>query len=419
MHLRQVLQNVSSNAIKYTPTGGTVQLGVRELEPSDGAVWFEFTCADNGIGMSESFQKHVFEPFAQEDASARTSYSGTGLGLSITKELVEQMKGSIRFESTQGMGTLFTIRLPFCVDTEAPVSQPPQPAPADIRGVRVLLVEDNALNMEIAQFLLETAGAMVTRAWNGREAVDAFAASEPGSFDVILMDVMMPVMDGLEASRTIRAMARPDAGTVPIFAMTANAFYDDIRRSREAGMNEHLTKPLEAQRCWPPLHGTAAEKTKNRSCRAARQERFCSIGGQAQAHVQRLIHPLLVGGGDLAGALPQAVFVQRADLFQQHHAVLGKAGVRRPDVDVGGQTRFVQPGCNGRCNDGGAVSVADLVLNDQHGPDAALLGADHRRQISIKNFSSVYLHGNSLPVAAQGCVPLCDAPGTACVLLSV
>lgn len=247
VHLRQVLQNVSSNAIKYTPTGGTVQLGVRELEPSDGAVWFEFTCADNGIGMSESFQKHVFEPFAQEDASARTSYSGTGLGLSITKELVEQMNGSIRFESTQGMDALFTIRLPFCVDTEAPVSQPPQPAPADIRGVRVLLVEDNALNMEIAQFLLETAGAVVTRAWNGREAVDAFAASEPGSFDVILMDVMMPVMDGLEASRTIRAMARPDAGTVPIFAMTANAFYDDIRRSREAGMNEHLTKPLEAQ----------------------------------------------------------------------------------------------------------------------------------------------------------------------------
>ena len=195
VHLRQVLQNVSSNAIKYTPTGGTVQLGVRELEPSDGAVWFEFTCADNGIGMSESFQKHVFEPFAQEDASARTSYSGTGLGLSITKELVE----------------------------------------------------DNALNMEIAQFLLETAGAVVTRAWNGREAVDAFAASEPGSFDVILMDVMMSVMDGLEASRTIRAMARPDAGAVPIFAMTANAFYDDIRRSREAGMNEHLTKPLEVQ----------------------------------------------------------------------------------------------------------------------------------------------------------------------------
>lgn len=161
VHLRQVLQNVSSNAIKYTPTGGTVQLGVRELEPSDGAVWFEFTCADNGIGMSESFQKHVFEPFAQEDASARTSYSGTGLGLSITKELVEQMNGSIRFESTQGMDALFTIRLPFCVDTEAPVSQPPQPAPADIRGVRVLLVEDNALNMEIAQFLLETAGAVV------------------------------------------------------------------------------------------------------------------------------------------------------------------------------------------------------------------------------------------------------------------
>ena len=209
--------------------------------------WFEFICADNGIGMSENFQKHAFEPFAQEDASARTAYSGTGLGLSITKELVEQMGGTIRFESTRGMGTLFTIRLPFRVDAQKPVPQPEQTEQADIRGTKVLLVEDNALNMEIAQFLLENAGAVVTKAWNGQEAVDAFAASEPGQYDVILMDVMMPVMDGLEAARTIRSMGRPDASSVPIFAMTANAFFDDVQRSRDAGMDEHLTKPLDAQ----------------------------------------------------------------------------------------------------------------------------------------------------------------------------
>ena len=143
------------------------------------------------------------------------------------------------------------------------------------------------------------------------------------------------------------------------------------------------------------------------------------IGIQPQADIQCLIDPFLVFRRDLPCALPQAVFVQRADLLQQHDAVLGEAGVRCPDIDMRGQAGFVQPGCNGRRDDGGAVAVADLVLHDEHRPDAALLGADHRRQISIKNFSSVYLHGNSLPVAAQGCVPLCDAPGTACVLLSV
>ena len=249
VHLRQVLQNIASNAVKYTPEGGTVVLHCRELAAENGVADLEFTCADTGIGMSEEFQARAFEPFAQEDANARTAYSGTGLGLAITHELVERMGGTITFKSARGKGTTFTICLPLRIDAAASAPRPEKAAaqPGSVQGARVLLVEDNDLNMEIAQFVLESNGAVVTQAWNGREAVDLFAASSPGSFDVILMDVMMPVMGGLEAARTIRAMQRPDAATVPIFAMTANAFQDDIRRSRAAGMNEHLTKPLDAK----------------------------------------------------------------------------------------------------------------------------------------------------------------------------
>ena len=248
VHLRQVLQNISGNAVKYTPAGGRVEFRIRQLSAENGVAHYEFICRDNGIGMSEEFQKHAFEPFAQEDASARTVYSGTGLGLAITKELVERMGGEIWFESTPGKGTTFYIRLPLRID-DTPVQPPcskPEPQPS-IAGTKVLLVEDNELNMEIAQFLLENEGATVTKAWNGQQAVDMFAASAPGQYDVILMDVMMPVMGGLDAARAIRAMERPDAGQIPILAMTANAFQDDVRLSREAGMNEHLTKPLNAQ----------------------------------------------------------------------------------------------------------------------------------------------------------------------------
>ena len=250
VHLRQVFQNVESNAVKYTPEGGSVTVAYREVECRDDTITLEFTCSDTGIGMSEEFQKKAFEPFAQEDTTARTVYSGTGLGLAITHELVEQMGGTVTFESHRGAGTAFTIRLPLRIDTAAEAPQPAekQAQPGSIQGTRVLLVEDNELNMEIAQFVLESAGAQVTKAWNGQEAVDAFAAAQNGSFDVILMDVMMPVMGGLEAARRIRAMKRPDAATVPIFAMTANAFQDDIERSRAAGMNEHLTKPLDTQK---------------------------------------------------------------------------------------------------------------------------------------------------------------------------
>ena len=250
LHLRQVLQNIESNAVKYTPEGGSVTVGCNEISMENGVVTLEFFCTDTGIGMSEEFQKRAFEPFAQENATARTAYLGTGLGLSITKELVEQMGGTIDFRSRQGKGTTFVIQLPLRIDTGTGSRSGAEELPTvsgSVQGTRVLLVEDNDLNMEIAQFLLENEGAKVTQAWNGREAVELFAASEPGAYDVILMDVMMPVMGGLEATRIIRGMKRPDAASVPIFAMTANAFQDDIQRSRAAGMNEHLTKPLDSK----------------------------------------------------------------------------------------------------------------------------------------------------------------------------
>lgn len=250
LHLRQVLQNIESNAVKYTPEGGSVTVGCNETAAENGIATLEFFCTDTGIGMSEEFQKHAFEPFAQENATARTAYLGTGLGLVITKELVEQMGGTIGFRSRQGKGTTFVIQLPLRIDTAAvskAAAEEQQAASGSVQGMNVLLAEDNDLNMEIAQFLLESEGAKVTQAWNGREAVELFAASEPGTYDVILMDVMMPVMGGLEATRIIRGMKRPDAASVPIFAMTANAFQDDIQRSRAAGMNEHLTKPLDSR----------------------------------------------------------------------------------------------------------------------------------------------------------------------------
>ena len=199
--------------------------------------------------MSEEFQKHAFEPFAQENESARTSYAGTGLGLPITKELVEQMGGSISFTSVRGKGTEFHITIPFEIDTEECADEPllEQPDASEmVNGVKILIVEDNDLNMEIVEFILRNHGTDIVKAWNGREGVDIFASSSVGEFDMILMDVMMPVMNGINAARAIRALSRADAATVPIIAMTANAFTDDREASAKAGMNEHLAKPLDA-----------------------------------------------------------------------------------------------------------------------------------------------------------------------------
>ena len=204
--------------------------------------------------MSEEFvKKELFKPFTQEKTDeARTEYKGTGLGMAIVKELVEKMGGTIQAESVLGKGSTFTVVIPFEIDKmqeqHVPFKASEQIQAEDLKGTRILLVEDNELNMEIAEFMLEDSGAVVLKAWNGKEAIEIFEKSEPGEINMIMMDIMMPVMGGLEATRKIRTLNRPDAATIPIVAMTANAFSDDVRRSREAGMNEHLSKPLEMEK---------------------------------------------------------------------------------------------------------------------------------------------------------------------------
>ena len=249
LHLKRLLMNILSNAIKYNKDNGSIDLTCREVRSDGKTAWIEFICADTGIGMSEEFQKHLYEPFTQEHSDARTSYNGTGLGMAITKSLVEKMGGTIECRSKLGEGTTYCITIPFVIDSSAAprVEETAALPAATPEGMHVLLAEDNELNIEIAVFVLENAGVTVTKAVNGQDALDQFAASAPGTFDAIIMDVMMPVMDGYQATRAIRQLNRPDAGSIPILAMTANAFVEDRRRAYEAGMNEHLTKPLEPE----------------------------------------------------------------------------------------------------------------------------------------------------------------------------
>ena len=247
LNIQRIFQNLMSNAVKYNRCGGSVEVSCRETSYENGIATFLFVCTDTGIGMSKEFQEHAFETFAQEQKTAWTTYSGSGLGLSIAKKTVDLLGGTIGFVSREGKGTVFTVSLPLKVDLEAEqrkAKKQQEAQPGSIAGVKVLMAEDNELNLEIATYMLEEKGAVVTQARDGKEAADKFAASAPGAFDVILMDIMMPVMDGLEATRTIRAMEREDAKTIPIFAVTANAFSDDIAASRASGMNEHLSKPL-------------------------------------------------------------------------------------------------------------------------------------------------------------------------------
>ena len=248
IHLKRLLMNLVSNAVRYNKDNGSVTLSCRELETKGDTAWFEFTCADTGIGMSEEYQQHLFEPFTQEHCTARSTYGGTGLGMPIAKSLVDKMGGEITFTSRLGEGTTFRVILPFriCQPGELPPQAAKAPAPDELQGMRLLLVEDNTLNMEIAAFMLESAGAELTKAQNGQEALDIFRESPASFFDAILMDVMMPVMDGYQATRAIRALERPDAAAVPIVAMTAHAFADDRQRAYEAGMTAHLAKPLES-----------------------------------------------------------------------------------------------------------------------------------------------------------------------------
>lgn len=249
-HLKRLLLNIAGNAVKYNRQGGYVRLTCREVEPVDGVPVYEYTIADNGIGMSEEFQQHLYEPFSREEQQVEGASSGTGLGASIAKQLVERMGGTMSFTSALGQGTTFTICLPFekCKRSEIPQAVHVDAGDDDaLQGLRVLLVEDNDLNAEIAQFTLDRAGAVVTHAKDGESAVETFAASEPYEYDVVLMDIMMPGIDGLEATRQIRALDREDAATTPIIAVSANAFADDRRLSREAGMNAHLSKPVSSQ----------------------------------------------------------------------------------------------------------------------------------------------------------------------------
>lgn len=247
LHLRQILINILGNAVKFTPEGGEVSFTAADEGIEGGEAALTVVIRDNGIGMSEEFQQKIFEPFSQAEDGGRSKYKGTGLGMSIVKQLLDLMGGTIELQSAPGQGSTFTVRLRLPIeDAPAPVQEAGD-AEMDLTGLRVMLVEDNELNMEIAQFVLEECGVQVALAWNGKEALDLFVEKAEHSFDVILMDVMMPVMGGLDAARAIRASGKADAGTVPIVAMTANAYEEDRRAALEAGMDRHLAKPLERQ----------------------------------------------------------------------------------------------------------------------------------------------------------------------------
>ena len=263
-HVKRILMNILSNAVKYNKENGSIYISCRELisEQQD-MTTIEFVCRDTGIGMTDEFQKHIFEPFAQEHTGSRTKFAGTGLGMPITKKLVEKMGGTITFESEEGVGTKFVVLIPFKIDMEADQRKEQENvSEKSIKGLHILLAEDNELNMEIAEFMLQNEGADVTKAWNGQEAVELFRKSKPGEFDVILMDIMMPVMNGYEATKLIRSLDREDARMIPIIAMTANAFTEDRLRAKEAGMDEHIPKPVDVKLLLKVIHKLTENRQK-------------------------------------------------------------------------------------------------------------------------------------------------------------
>ena len=255
-YVKRVMMNILSNAVKYNRENGHIYISCVEIpsEQPETAI-MKFVCRDTGIGMAEEFQKHIFEPFAQEHAGSRTKFAGTGLGMPITKKLVEKMGGTIMFKSKEGVGTTFVIQVPFRIDLATDKRKEQKDASEKtIKGLHILLAEDNELNMEIAEFMFQNEGAEVTKAWNGLEAVEIFEKSRPGEFDVILMDIMMPVMNGYNATKRIRSMDREDAKEIPIIAMTANAFTEDRIRAKEAGMDEHISKPVDGNLLVKVIH---------------------------------------------------------------------------------------------------------------------------------------------------------------------
>ena len=247
LHIRQIFMNLLSNAIKYNKPGGSISVHAKIIRQVHQNVIYKFIISDTGIGISPEFQKHIFEPFAQEDTGARTIYKGTGLGMAIVHRLVQEMGGTIQLKSEKNVSSTFTLILPFTIDEHQPSAsaETATDTPADLTDLHILVVEDNELNLEIAVFSLEAAGLNVSTAINGLEAVRLFEKSKPYEYDIILMDIMMPVMNGLDAAKAIRGLSRPDAPTVPIIALSANAFAEDIQKSKNAGINEHLAKPLE------------------------------------------------------------------------------------------------------------------------------------------------------------------------------
>ena len=255
-YVKRVMMNILSNAMKYNRENGHIYISCIEIPSGQPeTTTMEFVCRDTGIGMAEEFQKHIFEPFAQEHAGSRTKFVGTGLGMPITKKLVEKMGGTIMFKSKEGVGTTFVIQVPFRIDLATDKRKEQKDASEKtIKGLHILLAEDNELNMEIAEFMFQNEGAEVTKAWNGLEAVEIFEKSRPGEFDVILMDIMMPVMNGYNATKRIRSMDREDAKEIPIIAMTANAFTEDRIRAKEAGMDEHISKPVDGNLLVKVIH---------------------------------------------------------------------------------------------------------------------------------------------------------------------
>lgn len=249
VHVKRILLNIVGNAVKYNKNNGRVYITLVESKTDDETMLVEFKCEDTGIGISKRFLPHVFDAFAQDSDIARSSYEGTGLGMPIAKSLVDKMGGTLEVESEKSIGTTFTMRIPFKKAAEQPSEEQKQEAPDMelVKGMHVLLAEDNKLNMEIAQFFLDTAGITSKCVLNGKEAVEAFEDSAVHEYDAVLMDIMMPFMNGMEATQKIRALEREDAGTVPIIAMTANAFVEDKKQAMAAGMTDYITKPLQME----------------------------------------------------------------------------------------------------------------------------------------------------------------------------
>ena len=258
LRIRQILINILGNAVKFTPDGGTIRFAMRETGAENGHASIEYTVSDTGIGMKPEFLEKIWDSFSQAEAGARSKYKGTGLGMAITKQFVDLMHGDIRVESTFGEGSTFTVTLPLDIDESAHIQEIDEEFVVDLHGKHILLAEDNELNAEIAVELLSDEGIEVTPVVNGLEALNRFAENPPGTFDLILMDIMMPEMDGLEATRRIRALEREDAARIPIIAMSANAFEEDIRKSRDSGMNAHLSKPIDIAECIKTLENYLA-----------------------------------------------------------------------------------------------------------------------------------------------------------------